>query len=210
MIDNEPDIKHTHMLRRIFLLLILFAGSAAPVFGQHVGIKTNLLYDATSTLNLGVEVGLSRRITLELSGNLNPWTFSENRKMKHILLQPELRWWLCERFNGHFFGIHAHWAHYNWGGMLPWGFSNGKMFGVIENRAMMDNRYQGWLVGGGLTYGYQWLLGKHWNLEASLGLGYAYLKYDKYPCRKCGKKTDEEHKNYLGPTKAAVSLIYLF
>lgn len=195
--------------KKLFLaLLLLFCGSLSPAFCQ-VGVKTNMLYDATSTVNLGAEVALGKRITLDVSGNLNPWSFRDNKKMKHILVQPEFRWWTCERFNGHFIGIHAHWAHYNWGGMLPWGFSSGKMFG-IENRAIMDHRYQGWLAGGGLTYGYQWLLGDHWNLEASVGVGYAYLKYDKYLCHKCGRKVGEESKNYFGPTKAALSLIYLF
>ena len=194
----------------ILLLLVLFTGWLNPVFGQKVGIKTNLLYDATSTINLGVEVALGRRVTLDVSGNLNPWSFRDNRKMKHILVQPEIRWWTCERYNGHFLGLHGHWAHYNWGGMLPWGVRTGKMFGSIENRAIMDNRYQGWLAGGGITYGYQWMLGKHWNFEASIGVGYAYLKYDKYPCHKCGRKIGEEDKHYFGPTKAALSLIYLF
>lgn len=199
-----------NMKKRILLLLVLFAGCLSPAFCQKVGLKTNLLYDATSTINLGIEVALSKRITLDVSGNLNPWNFRDNMKMKHILVQPEFRWWTCERYNGHFFGVHAHWAHYNWGGMLPWGFHNGKMFGSIENRAIMDHRYQGWLAGAGLSYGYQWMLSKHWNFEASIGLGYAYLKYDKYLCHKCGKKIGEDSKHYFGPTKAALSLIYLF
>lgn len=199
-----------NMKKRILLLLALFAGCLSPAFCQKVGLKTNLLYDATSTINLGIEVALSKRITLDVSGNLNPWSFRDNMKMKHILIQPEFRWWTCERYNGHFFGVHAHWAHYNWGGMLPWGFRNGKMFGSIENRAIIDHRYQGWLAGAGLSYGYQWMLSKHWNFEASIGLGYAYLKYDKYLCHKCGKKIGEDSKHYFGPTKAALSLIYLF
>lgn len=177
-------------------------------YAQTIGVKTNLLYDATSTFNLGVEVGTAPKWSLDVSGNFNPWTFNDNRKMKHWLVQPEMRYWLCERFNGHFFGIHAHGGQYNWGGMLPWGFKNGKMFG-IENPNIRDHRYEGWLVGAGLTYGYQWILGNRWNLEASIGVGYAYLDYTKYKCKKCGEKLGSGHKNYVGPTKAAISLIYI-
>ena len=72
-----------------------------------------------------------------------------------------------------------------------------------------DNRYQGYLYGGGLSYGYQWLLRPRWNLEASIGGGYARIHYEKYPCTTCGTKLDEGHTNYLGVTKAAVSLIYI-
>lgn len=120
-------------------IALLFSTS---IYGQKVAVKTNLLYDATSTLNLGFEFGLSKKWTLDVSGNYNPWEFGENRKMKHWMVQPEMRYWLCEKFNGHFFGLHAHGAQYNWGGMLPWGFKNGKMFG-IENRNIQEHRYEG-------------------------------------------------------------------
>ncbi|MBR3801092.1 MAG: DUF3575 domain-containing protein, partial [Rikenellaceae bacterium] len=35
-----------------------------PVKGQDVAIKTNLLYDATRTVNAGIEVGLAPRWTI--------------------------------------------------------------------------------------------------------------------------------------------------
>lgn len=41
-------------------------------------IKTNALYWATSTPNLGFEVGLAKKITLDVSGNYNPWKFGQN------------------------------------------------------------------------------------------------------------------------------------
>ena len=40
--------------------------------------------------------------------------------------------------------------------------------------------YEGWYVGGGLTYGYQWMLSRHWNLEASIGVGYARIRPISY------------------------------
>jgi len=42
-------------------------------------IKTNALYWATSTPNLGFEVGLAKKITLDVSGNYNPWKFGNDR-----------------------------------------------------------------------------------------------------------------------------------
>lgn len=193
------------MLKRLMIVVLMLAGVSA--FAQKAGIKTNLLYDATTTMNLGVEFGLARKWTLDVSGNYNPWDF-DGRKMKHWLVQPGVRYWLCEKFNGHFFGLHTHGGQYNFGGMLPWGFSDGKMFG-IKNQNIIENRYQGWLVGAGISYGYQWILGNRWSLEATLGLGYAYLNYKQYPCGKCGKKIKDDHKNYFGPTKIGISLIYI-
>lgn len=46
-----------------------------PVFG----VKTNLLYDATATINLGVETKLNQQWTLDLSVNYNPWTFKDEK-----------------------------------------------------------------------------------------------------------------------------------
>lgn len=182
-------------MRRSFFLLYLSISSLLFVHAQHVGVKTNLLYDATTTMNLGVEFALSPKVTFDLSGNYNPWTFSENKKLKHWLVQPEFRYWFCEKFNGHFLGIHAHGGEFNMGGI--------KLLG------MEDYRYEGYAVGGGLSYGYQWILSKRWSLEASLGFGYTYLDYDKFYCEECGDKIGEETKHFVGPTKAAVSLIYI-
>ena len=50
-------------------------------------IKTNALYWATSTPNLGIEVGLAKKLTLDISGNYNPWKFGDDRQIKHWLVQ---------------------------------------------------------------------------------------------------------------------------
>ena len=197
------------MKKALTLILMTICFGMPGSYAQKAAVKTNLLYDATSTLNLGVEFGLGRRWTLDISGNYNPWTFSQNRKMKHWLVQPEVRWWSCTRFSGHFLGLHALGGGYNWGGMLPWGFRTGRMFGSIRNENMQNHRYEGWLAGAGFSYGYHWVLGNRWGLEATVGLGYAYLDYDKYPCVKCGRKIGSESRHYFGPTKAGITLIFM-
>ena len=92
----------------LFTLLGCFA-----VRAQDIAVKTNLLYGGLSqTPNIGVEWGISPKLTVDLWGVYNPFPLgkngygSNNRKMKHWLIQSELRYWLCERFNGHFFGGH--------------------------------------------------------------------------------------------------------
>lgn len=157
-------------------------------------IKTNLLYWATTTPNLGLEFGLNRNMTLDITGNYNPFILGKNRKLKHILVQPEFRYWLCERFNGHFFGVNAIYSLYNVGG--------------IKALNLDGHRYEGHLFGAGFSYGYQWVISNRWNLEATLGLGYARLIYDKYNCETCKAFQGREHKNYFGPVKAGVSFIY--
>lgn len=113
---------------------------------------------------------------------------------------PEYRWYTCQKFGGHFFGIHALGGEYNVKNVdLP--------FGILP-KTEKGRHYEGWYVGGGLTYGYQWLLSEHLNLEGSIGVGYIYSPYKLYG--RCEKCLDKDHRNYVGPTKAALSLIYAF
>lgn len=193
-------------LKRSFCsLMILFFVVAALSIGsataQRAALKTNFLYGATTSPNLALELRLGKRATLDLYGGASFWKFSETQTFKHWMAQPELRLWTCDVFNGHFFGLHLHGGQYNVGGIdLPIG----------RLKALKDNRFQGYFYGAGLSYGYQWILSKHWNFEASLGGGYARIFYEKYPCANCGTKIDEGFYNYWGVTRATLSLVYVF
>ena len=173
-------------------------------FGQtwQFGIKTNLLYWATTTPNLGVEVATGKKHTAQVFFGLNPWKQSggDHSSLRHWMVMPEYRYWFNQNFEGWFLGAHALGGQYNAGGVkFPFGLLKG----------LRNHRYEGWYAGGGITAGKQWNLSKHWNLEASLGLGYIHTQYDKFECGTCGEKLKSAHKNYVGPTKVALSLIYL-
>ena len=173
--------------------------------GQNVALKSNLLYDATLTVNAGLEVGLAPRWSFDLSGNYNGWAV-DGHKWKHWLAQPELRYWFCDRFAGHFIGLHALGGQYNFGN-----FDTSLSFLGTDYSVFADHRHQGWYAGVGIAYGYSWILGRHWNLEAEIGVGYSYTQYDQFRCTGCGKRTKEnEPHHYVGPTKASVNLVYLF
>lgn len=194
------------MKRMLLLLAIVVAGAFQTVRGQNVAVKTNLLTDGLLSPNLGVEIGLAPKWTLDVDGQLNAWTLSGNRRWKHWALQPEARYWFCDRFAGHFVGAHIHGGAYNIGGI------DGRLhFLGTDARKLERSRYQGWFVGAGVAYGYAWILGRHWNLEAEIGIGYSYTRYDRFRCAGCGKKVEEDKPHhYVGPTKAAINLVYLF
>lgn len=105
-------------------------------------------------------------------------------------MQPEARYWRNSRFHGSFFPAH--------------------LFGGQFNTTLRGARRQGWFAGLGIGYGYAWHFARHWGLEAEIAVGYAYYGYDKYPCADCGRKLGTRHKNYVGPTKAALNLVYYF
>ena len=180
---------------RFYVVLFsgLFLGVGAR--SQEVAIKSNLLYDATATVNLGLEFRLAPKWTLDVSGNYNGWTFSENRKWKHWLVQPEARYWFCRKFEGHFIGMHGHYGHFNIG-QLP--FISG----------LKEYTLRGDLYGGGVSYGYHWAFGERWGIEAMIGAGYAYMKYDKLRCAECGEREGSYTRTYFGPTRIGISFIY--
>lgn len=170
------------------------------------GLKTNVLYDATATLNLGLEAGLSQKLSLDISGSYNAWNPVEGSRWKHWLIQPELRFWTCDRFAGHFIAAHVIGGQYNFGGI-----TNNITIGNADFSQLTDNRFQGWAGGAGIAYGYAWVLSRHLNLEAEIGAGYIYTQYDKFNCVGCGKRTMTAVPfHYFGPTKAAINLVYIF
>ena len=124
-------------------------GTAA--MGQTVALKTNLLYDATATVNAGLELGMAPQWTIDLNGNYNGWSTGGIKKWEHILVNPEVRYWLCERFAGHFFGLHAIGQQFNIGG-LDFG---AKILGT-DFSLLKDHLYKGWGLGAGIGYGYNY------------------------------------------------------
>ena len=130
-------------MKKLFAL-ITFLIAALSASAQKAAVKTNILYDVTTTLNIGVEFKVAPKWSIDLSGNYNPFDLGKDRKMKHWLVQPEARYWLCEAFNGHFLAIHALGGGFNVADM------DLKIFPSFKNY-----RYQGNMYGAGLGYGYQ-------------------------------------------------------
>lgn len=182
--------KNYTTLRKFLIGCSLLAVSLICHAQEGVAIKTNALYWLTTSPNAGIEIGVTPKFTGQLDLAFNPWTFKDDKKMRFWLVQPEARYWFCEAFEGHFIGLHAH---------------GGQYYGGFDKK-----RYDGYLAGGGLTYGYDWILSSHWNIEAAIGIGYARLWYKESPRIPCKKCVENKTKDYLGVTKAAVSIVYLF
>lgn len=212
MIFDGTDYKYTVSGRHI-LISLKDNTEPEPVKGSFTSItykpyqtrlpsmafKSNLLYDLTTTINLGVEIGLAPRWTLDVPANFNAWKFGNDMRLRHWGLQPEARYWFCRRFDGWFMGLHGHYAQFNVGAFPDWSF-------ISSN--MQENRYEGYLYGGGISFGYSVILKKRWSMEFTLGAGYAHLVYDKYPCAECGTSAGRKTKDYFGPTKVGISLVY--
>lgn len=186
--------------KNIIAAVVLGTVCPTAMQAQNLSVKTNALYWATTTPNLAVETRLGRKWSLDFSVGYNPFTFSDNKKIKHVAVEPEFRYWLCSPMAGHFVGFDLLYSHYNAGGVkFP--------LGIFSD--LRDHRYEGDLGAAGLVYGYSWMLpNKHWSIEGVIGLGAGYTRYRKYECEQCGTKIGREHKWLFMPTKIALNLVY--
>lgn len=187
------------------LLLLLTAVAAPRLQARDFGLKTNLLSDAMLNINLGAELTVSPRVSVDFGADLNYWTVGDDKKWRHWTLQPEVRWWTCDATEGHFLGAHLLGGEFNFGNInVPFKFL-GAGLGDLRH-----SRHEGWFGGVGVAYGYSWVLNPHFNLEAEIGVGYVHARYDIYECAGCGRKVGEDNANYFGPTKLALNLVYIF
>ncbi|GHU79450.1 hypothetical protein FACS1894145_3630 [Bacteroidia bacterium] len=159
-------------------------------------IRTNLLYWAVATPNLGVEWKPSGNLGILVNGAFSHWIWSgEGKHHRTWLVQPEVRYYfpkhsISQRYGMFYAGIEGHAAEFNF------------KFG--------DTGYQGDAVGGGITGGYKLRISKVFDLDFSLGLGYTQLKYDTYYRSRDVMVLKEGglKKNVFAPTQAGVSLIF--
>lgn len=200
-------------LKRVLISLACLVASTWFVSGQ-VAIKTNVAMDALAMPNAGVEVGISKKLTLDVPVYYNPfdqvmWKERGDKLNKLFVVQPELRYWFCDKFNGHFVGVHGMGGAFNTTGLdLPFSpFDDLTQEGSANGK---QKRYKGEFWGAGISYGYQYIFSRHWSIEATVGFGYARVDYKKYPCEECGELEEEGKENYWGPTRAAINLIYVF
>ena|SRR5690554_1177377 len=188
-------------IKGILIILLSLSFSSHINAQKKVALKANIPHWATASPNLGVEVALRHRLTLEISGGLNPFTFKDDKQWKHWVIWPEIRYWPWEAFNGHSIGLHGVFAEFDVGGFD---------LSISKLAPLKERRYEGNINGIGLSYGYAWIIGNSMVLEITAGGGYARLNYDVFTHGDGGYQINYGKKHYISPTKGAISLVYLF
>lgn len=160
-------------------------------------LKTNLLCDMALIPNLGVEFHLGKGWALGLDYNHAWWSLADK----------DYFWRVCgggidvrkyfgkassvRPLSGHHLGLYAQAFTYD-----------------IETGGrgqMSDLTYSG-----GLEYGYSLPVGKAFNIDFGIGLGYAGGEYKVYdPEDDCYVWKETRQRHYMGPTKAEISLVWI-
>ena len=165
-------------------------------------IKTNLLFDLGTMLNLEIEVPIGKRWSV-LGEYIFPWWLWESKQYCLQLLSVNLegRYWFGNRtdrpvLTGWFAGAYIGGGYYD----IEWG----------------NEGYQGeFYIAGGLSGGYAHAIGKNFRMEYSLGIGYLNTQYRHY--KPMFGIDDEWHLirqrsgnfTWIGPTRAKVSLVWM-
>ncbi|GHT29101.1 hypothetical protein AGMMS49574_04850 [Bacteroidia bacterium] len=197
-------MKNWACMNKIFFSLLLCILTVSTVYSQKIAVKSNVLYDATGTINVGGEYAINKKMSANLSVNYNGWALKEPQMWKHIMVQPEFRYWLRETYNEHYAGLHLIYSTFDIERMsLP-------LFGFDRKHLYRD----GTAYGAGVSYGYQLYLTPRLNLEFSLGVGFMNLKYKKYvwteyPPKDATIKIPVLTRNYIGPTQVGISVVYI-
>ncbi|MCH5181274.1 MAG: DUF3575 domain-containing protein [Prevotellaceae bacterium] len=175
---------------RGWLLVVGLVVCAGTVHAQRIAVKTNALYWAALTPNMGFEFTLSRHFTLNIEGDFSPFDKIGQYGIKHGSLTPEVRYWFSGRpQTRHFVGV---------AGMA-----------TMYDLQAKNTRHSGDAFGGGVTYGYSYVLNRHWSIEGTVGLGLLHRSEMKYAC---GTPMPDEinHRGIaFAPIKLGISAVYI-
>lgn len=168
-------------------------------------VKTNLLFDVASALNVEIEIPIGKRWSIAAE-YIFPWWLWENKQYALQTLSGNLegRYWFGDRetrpqLTGWFVGLYTGGGYYD----VEWG----------------NKGYQGeFFIAAGLSGGYAHTIGKrndNWRMEYSLGVGYMQTKYRKY-VPKYGLdnewhliRQNDGRYSWIGPTRAKISLVWM-
>ena len=172
----------------------------------YMAVKTNMLYDAAMTPNLGVEFYLGSGFSV-LANYQHAWWKNDRKDFYWRIYGADVaaRWWFGKEskfkpLSGHHLGLCAQvfTSDFLLNGK---GYLTGEVGGNIFDRAS-------WSVGA--EYGYSLPIARRFNIDFSVGVGYMWGKYYEYiPIDDCYVWQATKMRRWFGPTKAEVSFVWL-
>lgn len=176
-------------IKTILLAVALFW--AAEGQAQTWALKTNLATDALLIPTLGAEYALNDRSSICLTGTYMPFTVGD-KKYKNWSIQPELRFWRYEPYDGWFLGVNA----------IGGGFN----INNVHVGGLYGKQRQGKFVGGGLSAGYHFFLSDYWGLELSVGFDALYCNYERF----LDGNSEGRHSSFtVLPIGTCINIVYI-
>ncbi len=172
----------------------------------YMAAKTNMLYDVMLVPNAGLEFYLGKGFSLE-ANYMHAWWKSDPHNWYWRTYGGDLglRYWFGTEaknkpLTGHHIGVYGQVLTYDFE------FGNTGIIGGKPGGNLIDE--PNWTVG--LEYGYSLPISKRINIDLSIGFGYHWgVFYEYVPVDDCYVWQATKMRNYIGPTKASISLVYL-
>lgn len=185
------------MKHKIIITLLL---AVLPVLGraQNWSVSTNVLdYVSLGTMNAEVSAGVGRRVTIEASARVNPWTFhkgdpSRQMQNRHQTYALGMRYWPWHIYSGWWITADAQYQEYNRGGIISQKTEEGDAFGLSAGA------------------GYSLMLHEKVNLDFGVTLWAGQKTFISYACPSCGRITDKGSKWFVMPNEIRVAIQYIF
>ena len=204
----------------LLLLSLIIPRSSA----QTLALRTNLLYDATLSPNLGAEVRIDSLWSAGINVGFNAWNIdkAKNKKWRHVLVSPNVRRYFGHKRDslciyGYRNGLYkvlrdsvvTRRMQYVEGNIIYSHFNVGNTripFGLYKS--VRDRRLQGDLMALGAKYGYSWILARDWCIEAEAGVAVGYAWYKEYDCDHCGTYYGKGDRIFLLP-QLGINVVYI-
>ena len=185
------------MKHKIIITLLL---AVLPVLGraQNWSVSTNVLdYVSLGTMNAEVSAGVGRRVTIEASARVNPWTFhkgdpSRQMQNRHQTYALGMRYWPWHIYSGWWISADAQYQEYNRGGIISQKTEEGDAFGLSAGA------------------GYSLMLHDKLNLDFGVTLWAGQKTFISYACPSCGRITDKGSKWFVMPNEIRLAIQYIF
>lgn len=172
----------------------------------YMDIRTNMLYDALLVPNIGVEFYLGKDWSVTADWMYGWW----KRDPGHWYWRAYgggvgVRKWFGRAakekpLTGHHVGVYGQIFTYDFeaGGR---GYMGGKPGGTLWDKMN---------YAAGIEYGYSLPIGRRLNIDFTVGIGYWGGTYHEYkPIDNCYVWQSTKQRNWFGPTKAEISLVWL-
>lgn len=185
---------------RRYILTLVVSFLILPGFkaeAQRFSLSVNLLdYACLGTMNVEGAYSVSRRWSLTLGAEYNPFTFRKGEEDQFQLRQQSYalgaRLWPWHTWSGWWFSGKVRYQEYNAGGIFS---------PVTE---------EGDRAGAGLYAGYTYMLGPHFNIEFGLGAWGGLDWFRRYSCQSCGFTEGFGRRWFILPDDIMIALVYVF
>jgi hypothetical protein len=172
----------------------------------YMAIKTNMLYDVAAIPNIGAEFYLGKNFSIA-ANYAHAWWKKDTKNLcwRYYGADASLRWWFgkasrIKPLQGHHIGLNYQILTYDFE-LGDKGIMAGMPNGNLTDRANH-------IVA--LEYGYSLPIARRLNIDFSIGVGYHWGIFEEYiPVDGHNVWQATKRRQYFGPTKLEISLVWL-